>query len=80
MPVLDQTEEERKEIAVEEEELRKAGEQIYVAPPWKLMWWRFRKHRMAMLCAGILLVLYFVAIFCEFVAPYDPDDALLQFK
>ena len=80
MPVLDQTEEELKEIAVEEEELRKAGEQIYVAPPWKLMWWRFRKHRMAMLCAGILLVLYFVAIFCEFVAPYDPDDALLQFK
>jgi peptide/nickel transport system permease protein len=80
MTVLKQTETEIKEIAVEEEELRKAGENVYVAPPWKLMWWRFRKHRMALFCAGVLIVFYFVALFCEFVAPYDPDQALLQFK
>ena len=63
-----------------EEEVRSEGEQVYVAPPWKLMWWRFRKHKMALLCSGILIVLYYVAIFCEFVAPYDPDQAMVQFK
>ncbi len=77
MAVVEQT---REQIAVEAEDLQKAGEQVYVAPPWKLMWWRFRKHRMAMICAGVLAVSYFIAVFCEFVAPYDPDQALLQFK
>ncbi|MBI4790510.1 MAG: ABC transporter permease [Chloroflexi bacterium] len=77
MTVLDQT---KTEIALEEEELQKAGEKVYVAPPWKLMWWRFRKHRMALVCAGVLTVLYFVALFAEFVAPYDPDNSLIQFK
>src|SRR4030042_6892003 len=74
------TEKEIEEIQVEEEDLQKAGEKVYVAPPWKLMWWRFRKHKMALICSVILIVFYFVAIFCEFVAPYDPDQALLQFK
>lgn len=77
MAVVEQT---REELAIEADELQKAGEHVYVAPPWKLMWWRFRKHRMALICAGVLIVFYFVALFCEFVAPYDPDNALLQFK
>jgi peptide/nickel transport system permease protein len=68
------------ETQLEEEELQKAGEKVYVAPPLQLMWWRFRKHKMAMICAVLLTLMYFVAIFCEFVAPYEPDDALLQFK
>jgi peptide/nickel transport system permease protein len=77
MAVLKQAE---KEIPVEEEDLQKAGEKVYVAPPWKLMWWRFRKHKMALVCSVILIVFYFVAVFCEFVAPYDPDQAMIQFK
>jgi peptide/nickel transport system permease protein len=80
MAVSKQSEAEPKEIAVEEEELRKAGENVYIAPPWKLMWWRFRKHKLAVLSAGLLFIFYFVAFFCEFVSPYDPDQALIQFK
>jgi peptide/nickel transport system permease protein len=80
MAVLGQAEKEIEEIPVEEEDLQKAGEQVYVAPPWKLMWWRFRKHKMAVICAILLAIMYFVAIFSEFVAPYDPDGALIQFK
>jgi peptide/nickel transport system permease protein len=79
MAVLGPAEKE-KEIPVEEEDLQKAGEKVYVAPPWKLMWWRFRKHKMALVCSVILIVFYFIAIFCEFVAPYDPDQAMIQFK
>ena len=80
MAAQTQVAEEIKDIALEEEDLQKAGEKVYVAPPLKLMWWRFRKHKMALLSAAILIVFYFVAVFSEFVAPYDPDQALLQFK
>jgi peptide/nickel transport system permease protein len=80
MAVVGQAEVGTGEVPVDEEELKRAGEKVYVAPPWKLMWWRFRKHRMAVFCAWLLIVFYLVAIFCEFVAPYDPDNALLQFK
>jgi peptide/nickel transport system permease protein len=52
-------------LAVEEEK-------SYVAPPWRLMWWKFKKHRMAVVAAGFLCVLYFGALFCEFVSPTDP--------
>jgi len=80
MAVPGRAEKEIEKISVKEEDLQEAGEQVYVAPPWKLMWWRFRKHKMALICSVLLIALYFVAIFCEFVSPYDPDQALLQFK
>ena len=63
-----------------EEEITSEGEAVYVAPPWKLMWWRFRKHKMALICTGVLTILYFIALFCEFVAPYDPNQANIQYK
>ncbi len=50
------------------------AEQIYVAPQWKLMWWKFRKHRMAVVSGVVLIFLYLAALFCEFVAPYDPES------
>lgn len=68
------------DLIIEEEATTQEGEQIYVAPPWKLMWWRFRKHKMAVVSTVVLILFYFVAAFCEFVAPYDPDQALIQFK
>jgi peptide/nickel transport system permease protein len=80
MTVPVQAEKKIEEILVEEEDLQQAGEKVYVAPPWKLMWWRFRKHKMALICSGLLIIFYFVAIFCEFVSPYNPNQALLQFK
>ena len=48
-------------------------ERIYVASQWQLAWWRFRKHRMAMLSVVLLFFLYLTAVFCEFVAPHDPN-------
>ena len=55
-------------------------EKIYVAPYWKLMWWRFRKHKMALISVGVLLLFYLVAAFCEFVAPYDPAQFFVKYK
>lgn len=43
-----------------------------VASQRRLVWWRFRQHRLAMAGAVILLVVYVVALFADFVAPASP--------
>lgn len=50
----------------------KEEEKVFVASPRKLMWWKFRKHKMAVFAVIFLAIIYFCAIFSEFVAPYDP--------
>lgn len=49
-------------------------DRIFVASQWQLMWWRFRKHKMAVAGGVVTILFYLVAIFCEFIAPYDPLD------
>lgn len=50
-----------------------AGEQrLYVASQWQLMWWRFRKHRLAMLAGGVVILFYLGALGAEFLATVDP--------
>jgi peptide/nickel transport system permease protein len=55
-------------------------EKLYVASFKQLMWWRFKKHRMALISLGVLFIFYFVAAFAEFVAPYDPEQYFVQYK
>ena len=45
---------------------------IVVANQWQLIWWKFRKHRLAMFAGLVTLLLYAVALFAEFIAPYAP--------
>ncbi len=40
----------------------------------KLIWWKFRKHRLAMLGGIVTFMFYFVALFAEFFAPSAPDQ------
>jgi len=42
----------------------------YSASQWTLIWWRFRRHRAAMVAAAILGLMSLMGIFAEFVAPY----------
>jgi peptide/nickel transport system permease protein len=45
--------------------------QVYMASQLKLMWWKFKRHRLA-LASGIFLgVLYAMIAFSEFLAPYN---------
>jgi peptide/nickel transport system permease protein len=46
---------------------------VATASQWKLMWWRFRKNKVAVVSAVILIVLYLTAIFADIIAPYNPD-------
>ena len=50
-----------------------AGEDLSFASQWRLMWLRFRRHRLALAGGAVLLALYFAAAFCEFLAPLPPD-------
>ncbi|HVY99639.1 MAG TPA: ABC transporter permease [Dongiaceae bacterium] len=43
------------------------------ASQWKLMWWQFRRHKMAMASLVVLLLILIVAAFCEFIAPFPAD-------
>lgn len=55
-----------------DKKLSEKEEKLYVASQWRLMWWRFKRHKLAMFSAFVLLIFYLVAVFCEFVAPYEP--------
>jgi peptide/nickel transport system permease protein len=45
---------------------------VEVAGQWRLFWLKFRQHRLAVVALWIVSFLYLVALFAEFVAPYDP--------
>ncbi len=47
---------------------------VFVASQWKLMWWKFRKHKPAIIGGLIILLMYVVALFCEVLATYDPVE------
>ena len=47
--------------------------EVAVAGQWKLMWWRFRKHKVAFWSGIVVLALYGIAAFCEVIAPRTPD-------
>lgn len=42
---------------------------VELASQWQLMWWKFRRHRPAMISAFVIIMFYLVAIFADFVAP-----------
>ena len=49
-----------------------AEERISVATQWQLMWWRFRKHRLAMAGTAVVLLCYLVVLLADFLAYSNP--------
>jgi peptide/nickel transport system permease protein len=56
------------------EAMTASQEHYYRAPPILLMWWRFRRHRVAVVSGAVLLAMYVMILFCEFLAPYGLDS------
>ncbi len=52
------------------EQLSPEQERYFLASQWKMMWWRFLRHRLAVVSGAFLLLLYVAIFFCEFLAPY----------
>jgi peptide/nickel transport system permease protein len=53
-------------------------QRIFVASQWQLMWWRFRKHRVAVASALVVAGFYLVVIGADFLAYADPDVSEAQ--
>jgi peptide/nickel transport system permease protein len=50
-----------------------AEDRIAVASNWKLVWWRFRKHHLAMFSAFVLAALYLVVLCPDFFSTQSPE-------
>jgi peptide/nickel transport system permease protein len=48
--------------------------------PWQLFWQRLQRRKIAMAGGGILIVLYLVALFAGFIAPYRYDDLNIDYS
>ena len=46
-------------------------EEFYRASAWKLMWLKFRRHKVAVASAYVLLAFYLMVPFVELIAPYN---------
>ncbi len=62
----------RKTEAAQEEEFFRAGQ-------WQLVWWKFRRHKLAQFAMVVLGVFYVIAAFAEFISPHDPLHRYKEF-
>ena len=53
------------------EALTPAQEKYYLASQWKLMWWKLRRHRLAVICGLFLALNYATIMISEVIAPYN---------
>ncbi len=53
------------------ETLTPEQERFYRASQWKIMWWKFRRHRVAVFSAVILLLFYASILVSEVISPYN---------
>src|SRR6266542_5532398 len=44
-----------------------------VASQWQLMYWRFTRHKLAVASLFVVTAFYLAALFCEILAPMDPN-------
>ena len=51
----------------------------YSASQWTLVWWRFRKHRAAMVAGFILITMLLMGLFADVIAPYGPTTRDTQY-
>ena len=52
---------------------------VFQASQLRLMWWKFRKHRLALVSGIFLAVLYSGILICEFLAPYNLHTRNMDF-
>jgi peptide/nickel transport system permease protein len=46
-------------------------ERFYLASQWRLMWWKFKRHRVAVVSGIILLLMYSSTLVTEILVPYN---------
>ncbi|SDT99516.1 ABC transporter permease [Stappia sp. ES.058] len=56
------------------ETLTPEQERYYQASQWKIMWWKFRRHKLAVWSGAILILFYLTVPFAEQIAPYTANE------
>ena len=67
------------EIALAPPLIARSGADAATAGQWRLMAWRFARHKLAVISLVVVVLLYLVGIFAEFLAPYGPDTTRPQY-
>jgi len=60
--------------AASEEAPQEIEAKIMVASQWKLIWWKFRRHKLAMAAGAVVIAIYAIAAFAEFFQVAPPDQ------
>jgi peptide/nickel transport system permease protein len=55
-----------------------AEERVSVASQWQLMWWRFRRHRLAVAGTAVVLLFFGAVVFADFLAYASPTASEAQ--
>ena len=53
------------------EALTPEQERFFLASQWQMMWWRFKRHHLAVVSGAVLALLYLSVLVSEIIAPYD---------
>ncbi len=51
--------------------LSPAQERYFMASQWQLMWWKLRRHRLAVISGVFLLLIYLTILISEILSPYS---------
>jgi peptide/nickel transport system permease protein len=55
-----------------------ADADVFVASQWQLMWWRFRKHKVAVTSGVVVIGFYLAVLGADFLAYSDPNASEAQ--
>jgi peptide/nickel transport system permease protein len=55
-----------------------AEQRVFVASQWQLTWWRFRRHKVAVVSAVVVGLFYLVVAAADFLAYADPNASEAQ--
>jgi peptide/nickel transport system permease protein len=56
-------------------DLAEDAQAVLVAPNWKLVWWRFRKHRLAVVSGVVVMVIAVIALLPGFFSTQPPGQS-----
>ena len=53
------------------EKMTPEQEKYFFASQWRLMWWKFRRHKVAVFSGLLIMIMYASILIVEFISPYN---------
>lgn len=60
--------------------IEEQDDSFFYAGQWELIWWRLRRHRVAMACLVLLILMYILALLPGFFSPYVPSTRFEKYQ